>query len=491
MKSAPPVLLVALAVLPGFLLTACLSIDKSTATAADLLDVPVPPSFTAATGAPVPSRGSKSPGAAEIAGSRDWVSGFTGANLEKIIAEAVENNRDLRAAASRMAAARAGVQIASSELLPAIGASGDARRFQRVLTSSSRLVGSGDTVSTDRVNSFGLNLNLNWEVDLWGQVRNRVKAARADYVASLGDYYAAELSLAANAARAWFNCIEAESQVRLTAKTLESFESSLDVIEKSWRRGVAPALDLRLMKANVAGARAALSGRERERDTARKSLEVLLGRYPSGELRTAIDLPGLRGQVPAGIPSELLNRRPDLVAAQNRLAASLERLDAARKEFLPSLRLTSGTGLASDDLYQIMDLNRLAWNIAANIAQPVFEGGRIRGEIDLAEARKNTEVNTYAQEVLDAFFEVERALAAEQYLREQTSASAEAAEESIAAEQLALAEYNRGLVDIITVLESQRRSFESQRNLILLKNLLLQNRIDLYLALGGDFIFRN
>ncbi len=417
-----------------------------------------------------------------------WIAHFDDPALPSLVAEALENNRDLRATAARMRAARAGVQIASADLLPTLSADADARRFQRVLTSSSRLVGSGaGAVSRDRVNDFGLNLNLGWEVDLWGQIRNRARASGADYVASLGDYYAAELSLSANTTRAWFNAIAGESQVRLAGDTLESFQSSFNVIEGSWKKGVVTALDVRLARANVAGARAALSARQRERDAARKTLEVLLGRYPSGQLRTRTTLPELRKRIPSGLPSELLNRRPDLVAARFRLEATLQRLKAARKERLPSIRLTGSGGLSSDDLYQILDLNRLTWSIASSIGQPIFEGGRIRGEIELADARADEALHDYAQIALDAFSEVERALAAEDLLRVETAALEEAATESIAAEKLALDEYNRGLVDVITVLESQRRSFESQRSLIEIKNLFLQNRIDLYLALGGPF----
>ncbi len=472
MNTAARLLRAALAFIGVLATTGC---PTSSEVALDLLDVEVPAAYYG------------NPTSGEIP-ARSWVEDFQDDQLAAIVTEALANNRDLRAASARMDAAEARVQVANSGRLPNIGGRFDANRTQRVITSGSRLVGSSPgAISTSITNNFNLGLNLAWEIDLWGQIRNRVRAAREDYAASLGDYYAAELSLAAGTARSWFNAITSEAQLRLARDTLDSFQSSLQVVEGSFQKGVVTALDLRLARANLAGARAALSGRERERDTARKALETLLGRYPSGQFTSPQSLPGLPTPRPPGLPSGLIGRRPDIVASQARLAASLERVKAARKEYLPSVRITSGAGLVSEELYEILDLQLLAWNIASGITQPIFEGGRIRAEVAIAEAQKNEALNLYAQQVLDAFFEVERALVAEGFLRDQVAALQDTARESIAAEELALSEYNRGLVDIITVLESQRRSFQSQRDLIDVKNLLLQNRIDLYLALGGDF----
>ena len=443
----------------------------------DLLDLEVPATYQAA---------------ARTAGERNadvgWIDQLGAPSLSTLVEEALERNRDLKVASSRMDAAGASARVTGADRLPQLSFDADARRFQRVLTQSSRLVGSGaDDVTRDRVNDYGLAMRLNWEIDLWGKLSDRTRAARTEYVASQAEYYAARLSLAAATAGAWFNLLEAESQYALAKQTLENFTSAYEIVDRGFNRGVNPALDVRLAKANVAGAEARVNIRDRQRDGARKSLEVLLGRYPAGTLASAGELPALTSPIPSGLPSELLNRRPDLVAAEYRLEASLDRSLASRKERLPSLTLTGNAGISSDELARALDLDRLVWNIAAGITQPVFQGGRIEGNIELSDARQEEALQGYAQQVLEAFEEVERSLAAERFLVAEVRFLDEAARESTAAEELALDEYQKGLVDITTVLDSQRRSFESRSALLEARNLLLQNRIDLYLALGGDF----
>ena len=247
------------------------------------------------------------------------------------------------------------------------------------------------------------------------------------------------------------------------------------------------ALDLRLARANVAGARNQLALAGRNRDAAARALETLLGRYPQNAAKVARRLPSIRRRVPAGLPSDLLLRRPDLIAAELRLAARGLRLSSARKAFLPSFNLTARGGTSTPEFSKLFSADRLVASLASGISQPITEGRRLRGDVNLTAAERDEALHDYAQSTLEAFREVETTLAAERYLAAQEAALVEAAEESAAAEQLALDQYGRGLVDIITVLDSQRRSFDSKRSLIATRNERLQNRIDLYLALGGDF----
>ncbi|MFV1995089.1 MAG: TolC family protein, partial [Verrucomicrobiales bacterium] len=292
-----------------------------------------------------------------------WIHSLGDSSLPALVTEALKHNHDLKSAAARMAAAGANARNIGADRFPQASLDGDGRRFQRVLTRSTRLLGSsGDEVVSDRVNDFGLNLNLSWEVDLWGKLRDRTRAAHTDYVASQVDYYAARLSLAAGTARAWFNLVESEAQTDLAEQTHANFQSAYEIVDGGFTRGVNPALDVRLARANVAGAKAQVSARRRERDQARKTLEVLLGRYPAGSLASPNELPALTSAIPSGLPSELLNRRPDLVAAEFRLESSLKRSLASRKERLPSIRLTGNSGLNSDELSRTLDLERLVWN---------------------------------------------------------------------------------------------------------------------------------
>ena len=407
-----------------------------------------------------------------------WLKDIPSSQLKALVKEAQRRNHDLKAAAARMRAARARSVIEGADRFPQISAEQDVSRTQ--------------TVDRQRSNDFSLGLNLSWEIDLWGRLRDSTNAAGRDARAAEADYRAARLSLAANTAKAWFNAVETELQLKLTRDTLTSFKSNLDVIQRAFDAGIDDdggdiALDLRLARANVSTAenQQALAGRNR--DLAARSLETLLGRYPANTAKIGKELPSLRRKVPAGLPSELLLRRPDLIAAEQRLLAQGLRVSAAKKAFLPSFNLTARGGTSTSEFSDFLSADRLVGSIAAGLTQPIFEGKRLKGNVALSEADRDEALQIYAQATLEAFREVETTLAAERYLAAQETALVSAAKESDAAEELAVQQYGRGLVDIITVLDSQRRAFDAKRSLIAIRNERLQNRIDLYLALGGDF----
>ncbi|MGI9242257.1 MAG: efflux transporter outer membrane subunit [Verrucomicrobiales bacterium] len=411
-----------------------------------------------------------------------WLQDISSKELPPLVREAQEHNFDLKAAAARMRAARARQVIEGADRFPQVRGVQDSSRSLRVDQDDLR----------QRANDFDLALNLSWEIDLWGRLRDVSDAAAQDADATEADFLAARLSLAGNTAKAWFNAIETELQVELAKETLVSFQSNLDIIQRAFNAGVDEpggdnALDLRLARANVAGAenQVALSGRNR--DASARALETLLGRYPSNELQVANELPPISRRVPAGLPSELLLRRPDLIAAELRLRGEGFRVRAAKKAFLPAFTLTARGGTNSSEFSELLDPDRLVANLAGGIVQPITEGGRLRGAVALSQADRDELLQRYAQAALDAFREVETTLAAEHYLASQETALVTAASESDAAERLAVVQYGRGIVDIITVLDSQRRAFNSKSALIAIRNERLQNRIDLYLALGGDF----
>ena len=433
----------------------------------DQLEVEAPDAFTV-----------RSPAGA--LSDQGWLADFNDRQLDELVAEAQKNNPNLRATAARMKSVAANARAASAGLFPTASASSGASRNKRSGAAGFRL--------TNPVNdSFNLNAGIAWELDLWGKIQNRARAASADFEAAAADFQAARLSLAANTVGAWFNAVEAELQVRLSEQTLKSFQTNLTVIEQGFDRGVNAALDVRLTRANVANARGSLRQREQQRDAAIRALESLLGRYPGNKLAAAAELPRIARDIPVGLPSQLLNRRPDILAAERRLAAADERFKAARKDLLPTISLSSNGGTQSSELRDILDPDSNVWGFAANLAAPIFQGGRLRAVAKANQANIEAALASYTQTALNAFREVETALAAGGFLREREAALQAAAEESAQAEQLAWSQYQRGLVDIITVLESQRRSFNARSSLILISNQRLQNRLNLHLALGGDF----
>ncbi len=401
-----------------------------------------------------------------------WLEDLESPRLEVLVKQALAGNPVLMAAESRWRIAQAQRDISGAPLKPRFEAGAEVGR-QRL-----------NQFTRDR---FGLNITASWEADVWGRLSNTARAAIEDEKAFAADYRAARLSLAANVARTWFAIIEVDLQERLAGKTAEIFRKSEQVIEERYRRGLNSALDVRLARTDVATAENEITRRQREKDGLIRKLDVLLGRYPVGHLKIPDYLPPIKQRVPAGLPSQLLARRPDLVAAEHRLTAAGERLQAARKNRLPSIRLTTSGGLASSELGQLLDWDSLVWSLLAGITQPIFEGGRLDAEQALAEARHGEAWANYAQAVLVAFKEVETALAAEDHYTRQAEQLYQATQEASQAAELALEQYQNGLIDIITLLQAQRRAFETERNLIRIRRERLDNRIALYLALGGDF----
>lgn len=409
-----------------------------------------------------------------------WLQDFEDEVLPELVSRGLEANHDLKGAAARLKAASARARIARADLAPDLEAGLGATRSQRVFNSGSER---RNIQTTD----FGLNLRISWELDVWGRLRDASSAAAQDYLAARNIWQAARLSLAAQIASGWFDSIQAGQQVRLATQTVDVFKKSQSIIEERFQRGVASALDVRLGRADVSNAESRLMVRQIELAAAVRLLEVILGNYPSSELKVVTDLPPVKQEVPVGLPSQLLVRRPDILVAELQLAASGHRLRGEKKNRLPSFQLTGSGGTATENFTQLLDLKFLVWNLGANLTQPVFRAGELKAKVSLAEAEKDEAVALYAQTALQAFREVETALTNENLLKGQELALETAVMESAEAEQLALDQYTQGTVDIITLLDSQRRTFDARNSLIQVRNQRLQNRLELYLALGGSF----
>ncbi len=411
-----------------------------------------------------------------------WIDEFGSSRLTSLVREAAGKNYDLAASAARIRAAEQRARIAGADRRPQIAFDTGASRSQNLR---------GAQFQSVRANNYNLGLDVNWEIDLWGRISNLKAAAIAQLDATSADYQAARLSLAGNVVKTTLDLWEAQQQVILSKSNLASLRTNLDILDSKLEAGDADdrtALEISLSRADVARSEATIAQQGRQADAARRQLETLLGRYPSGTVDGIKDFPKLGRAVPAGLPSELLLRRPDIIAAEFRIDAELNEIAATRKELLPSVRLTSGGGTSTtQDFVKLFDVDNLVYNIGATLAQQITEGGRLRGNIRLNEAERDQLVADYAETVLQAFREIETALAAEQYYVDQQRHLSTAATEAERAQELSLSQYQRGLVDIITVLESQRRAFDSRSNLLSVLNQRAQNRVDLHLALGGDF----
>ncbi len=295
------------------------------------------------------------------------------------------------------------------------------------------------------------------------------------------------MSLVGQITRSWFRLAEGERQLSLAKATAASFAATSGKIEDRYEQGIRSPLEVRLAKSNAASARALTALREAELNDARRRLQALLGRYPDGDIAGPGIMSVLVTEIPAGLPSGLMDRRSDLLAARWRLKASGFRVDEARAARLPAIGLTAGGGRTSGDLRDLLDHDFSIWSLAANAAQPVFQGGRLRSNVRLNKALMTAAAEEYDAAVLNAFREVETALANEDILRRRETELAEASHQAQAAEKLARDRYESGLEGITTLLEAQRRALEAESQLIAVRRTRLDNRVALHLALGGGF----
>ena len=415
-----------------------------------------------------------------------WWEDFGDGGLAAAVDIALAQNYDLRAAAARLEQAAADARAAEGDLQPTVqGTFNSSRRKQNFV--GFPIPGSEGRVLSTVSTSYGVSLDVSWEIDLWGRLRNTARAALADLQASAADLRGAQLSIAGQTTKAWFAVAEAQQQVDLSLETVQSFRSAAEQVRDRFEAGIRPALDLRLALLNLSNAEAQLQQRHQQFDTATRQLELLLGQYADGVFDTPVTLPEITPSVPAGIPADLVARRPDLVAAERELVAFLVRADVARTDLLPRLSLTGATGTATDGLRSLIDGDFGVWSVLGNIVAPLWQGGRLRAQVDRAEARGAEALASYANAALAAYAEVETALAAEEFLVERERHLAESTLQARAAERLAEERYRAGLETYITVLDSQRSAVSAQAELIAARRTRLENRVDLYLALGGGF----
>lgn len=420
----------------------------------------------------------------------DWVGRIGSNDLKQLVREGLESNPDLRAAAARVDRAAAVAKGAGAAARPQLNAGINGSRQKQNFIGLPIPGAGGSGVLTSISENYGASLNLSWEIDLWGKVRAGEKAALADLQSQGQTYRGARASLAAQVARAWLALAEANDQIRLAEEALEIRNQTAGLIrdhyELTAEEGGAAASDVRLAEVDVATAQATLSQRQGEADQAKRQLEILLGRYPSGSVAAAA-LPGVPSFPPAGLPSELLLRRPDVLAAERRLAAAGSRLKEAKLAYFPSFALTASGGTATNELRSILDSDFGVWSIAGRVAQPILSGGQLKSQEEIRGAEEREALANLQQTVLKAFGEVETALAADRFLADREASTSEAlklAEESLraAAEGFAI-----GTGDSLTLLYAQTRRINLASQRLSLRRLRLDNRVNLHLALGGDY----
>jgi NodT family efflux transporter outer membrane factor (OMF) lipoprotein len=410
-----------------------------------------------------------------------WLASFRDPALDAVVCGVLTENFDLKAAAARLQGAVAQSRITAADLYPQLGLKAGAAANDSPVYNALPL-----SYQVDPGNwNYTVNLLLGWELDVWGRLRSQAQASKADAASAAFAYDGARLSLAGQAAKAWFAVIESREQVRIAQETLASLRKTKDLAKARYDNGAVSSFDVHLSSSDETTAEANLVQRRQNHSDAKRTLEILLGRYPSAELEDHRNsFPRLVSEIPAGLPSELLLRRPDLRAADWDLFASENRVFSARTERLPRLALTSTAGTPSILLQNLTDDKSFIYTVAANLTAPVLDGGRISANVKLTKAQRDAAAARYAQLVLTAFREVENTLSNEATLSTRERLQEKALGELRAAYRIATVRYKAGQIDIVSLLQAQRSMLAAESLLMNTRLLRLNNRIDLYLALG-------
>ncbi|WP_205619036.1 efflux transporter outer membrane subunit [Rubritalea marina] len=415
---------------------------------------------------------------------RDWVSSFKDKELKRLVHEAVALNPDMRVAAERVYQAQRRAYVAGADGRPSVVAEVQGDRSKR------QFVGLPFGGATTQ-NGHYADLRVQWELDLWGRIRMGQSAALAEAESSGFDQQASEVALAGQVCKAWFALCEGNEQLAMAREVVRIRKSSVEAIEDRFASNLggdgATASQLRLAQTDLASAGASVAQRESEVKLAQSRLEVLCGRYPSANIQGKAKLAKVPAPPPSGIPSDVLMRRPDLLSAERRFAAAMAREEEAQRAMFPMITLTGSTGTASDALEQLVNNSFSTWSLGAAVTQNIFQGGRIRGERDIRSSKYRESMAELESSVLKAFQEVENSLMLDYWLMRRMVSLDKASRLAVEAAKAADEEYIDGTGDLLTLLAAQSRAVELTSQVVSLKRIQLDNRVDLHLALGGEF----
>jgi len=413
-----------------------------------------------------------------------WWRSFGSSQLDGLIRTAQQNNQDIGAAVARVLQADAQARIAGAPLLPSVGATSDASHSVSPERTSSFGTGSSRTIS----DQFSAELSASYEIDLWGKNRAALQSAQASALASRYDRDTVALTVTSSTATTYVQVLEFQDRLAIARDNLANAQQVLNVVLAQEGAGAASALDVAQQRTVVAQQKAAIPPLEQQRQQTETTLALLLGEPPERLTVERQSLDDLKiPVVAAALPSSLLDRRPDVQNADAQLLAARFNAKEAKAQLFPSIQLTGSGGVQSAALGTLFNSANTLYSLAASLTQPIFEGGALRGQVQLTEAQYQELGQTYVKTVLAAFGDVENALIATQ----QTGLAYQAQQEVVAqareAFRLSDAQYRAGAVDLLTVLNAQQSYFSARDQLVQAKSNRLQAAVALYKALGGGW----
>ena len=399
----------------------------------------------------------------------NWLASFQDAQLEALVAEAFVHNNDLRLASANVARAAALLKVAGASLYPVVDF----------------LARGGGKLGGDSSGLQGALLSASWELDVWGRVRYDQQAAVQQHAATQADLQYARESLAAAVARSWFLASEARQQRALAASAVSDGERLISLAGDRERVGIGDSYDVAVASANLEIYRDALLQGDLALAQALRALEVLVGRYPAA----ALDVPSTFAALPpvpaAGVPAELLERRPDIAAAERRVAAAFNRIEEAKVAMLPRIALTAGVSNLSSEMFVLKEHQNPVWSIGGNLVAPLFHGGALRANVEVRTAEQDQTLAEYGRVAVRALGEVETALASEASLRSREPILARAVAENSRAVELSGIRLRVGSGDLRGVLQQQLALYGARSAVLRVQSEQRLQRVNLYLALGG------
>ena len=409
-------------------------------------------------------------GLGEVSGY--WLATFADDQLDALVAEALAHNANLQAAAARVSQAEAYLGIARGGLYPTVAALGRA----------------GGDMGGDASGLEGGIVTASWELDIWGRVRYERRALEAQYVATALELEFAQQSLAGLVAKSWFLATEAVLQREIALSMVDIATGLLGLAEERLRIGIGSEFEVVSARASIEGYRDSLRQIDLALEQSIRALELLVGRYPAAALVPANALNVLPASVPpAGVPSELLERRPDLRAAEQRVATAFNRVQEAEAARLPTFSLTGSVSDLASDLFVLTNRDDPTWSIGGSVFAPLFQGGALRAQVEVRNAEQEEAMANYVQTALDAFGDVENALASERALEDRELILTAMVREAQRAFELAETRYRVGAGDLRQVQEQQLTINAARTGLLRVQSERRVQRVNLHLALGGDF----
>jgi multidrug efflux system outer membrane protein len=412
-----------------------------------------------------------------------WLKSFNDPQMEGIVAEALKNNLDLEAAATRIVVAANIVTEVRAQMLPIIGITGTASATGLYDEPGGFLGQRRKSVK----NTSTILGAVSWELDIWGKIRSETAAARQGLSATQADYQYARMSLAATTAKVWYLATYAQLLQKYAEENIKTSQQQLDIAIAQFDVGKSEQQQVDLAQAQLAQNQAQLAQFTDSYLQIIRGLEVLLGRYPSAELKTAAALAPLPPPVPAGLPAQLLERRPDVMAAEYSFNAAFHLVQTAKAARLPSITLTGAGGYTTNALLQDLNYRPWLWTAAAGMLAPIYTGGYLQAQVKIADQNQKAALALYGQTVLQSFDDVEVTLTNERYLKDEQKNATDALKSTEDALSLARVKYDIGQTDLSPVLQLENVVSATQMASTAVEHELIANRINLYLALGGAF----